>query len=244
MSDPHSDLDDRRADRLRVLSDMAGGMAHEFNQPISIIRTSAENMLIGYRRQWELPIERTMGKLEVIMAQCDRMSAMIDHLRALTQQDGDRSVRPTPVATVIANALSFVRAQCNARGIRIIMDDEAPQSLALIHPFALEECLLAVLYNARDALIADAKPGCIRIRTHRDHDGITISVSDDGPGMTPEQLEQVGQPFFTTKRPGKGVGLSLAMARQTLAAMSCSLSVTSVVGQGTTVSLRCPEAGA
>lgn len=241
MSDIQHDLDDRRADRLRVLSDMAGGMAHEFNQPISIIRTSAENMLIGYRRQWDQSIERTMGKLEVIMAQCDRMSAMIDHLRALTQQDGDRTVRPTSLATVIANALSFVRAQCNARGIRIVLDDQAPQAQGLVHPFALEECLLAVLYNARDALISAAKPGCIRICTQRDR-GLAISISDDGPGMSPEQLEQVGQPFFTTKRPGKGVGLSLAMARQTLAAMNCSLSVSSILGQGTTVSLRCPEA--
>ena len=238
-----------RSDRLRSLGEMAAGMAHELNQPLVGVRGIAEHLLIGLERGWEMSEERLRGKLGQIIDQAERMSHIIEHVRLFSREAASPELRETQVNEVVTSAVRLLSEQFRSHGLdlRVTLDPEVP--LVMANPFALEEVLINVLVNARDAVEdrlrhePDARAR-VAVETHVAHArgcGIAeVRVTDWGMGIPVSVKGKVFDPFFTTKDPDKGTGLGLSISKTIIEQVGGTIELESSEGHGTTVILSLP----
>jgi PAS domain S-box-containing protein len=196
--------------RLSTMGEVATGMAHELNQPLSAIVNYAN----GCTRRMQSgagQTEELLGALFQITSQARRASEIIRRLRALVGK------QPPIRADVDLNHLvqevcSFLEFETAKLGVQIEMD-LAPEPITVhVDLVQIEQVLLNLLSNALDALedTPEAERRLI-IRTRGGVDGeARVSVEDSGPGMEPERLAHLFDPFFTTKEGGMGMGLTIS----------------------------------
>ena len=243
------------ADRLRTLGEMAAAIAHELNQPLVGARGLAEHLLIGMERGWDIPPEKLRERLALIVEQADRMSHIIERVRLFAREAGKLEVHPVQLNDVIHAALGMVGEHFRARGIAV--ECELADALPLVdaNPFSLEEVVLNLLTNARDAVlekteaVAAAPPQKRPSRPHpgphafprRRRDGLrTDQVIDEGVGIPPENLAKVFDPFFTTKPPNRGTGIGLAVCKYIVEQFGGTIEIESEPGHGATVTIVLP----
>jgi histidine kinase len=214
------------SDRLRSLGEMAAGIAHELNQPLVGVRGLAEHIMIGLDRGWKFTDENIQKKVRLIVEQSERMTHIIDHVRVFAKEAGNPEVRLVQVNEVILSSTDLVNAQLRARGIEIEFGLTENLPYVLVNPFSLEEVILNMISNARDAIEEKTKrdPAStvpeIMLQTRGDGDSpdgsgqqVVIEVVDRGIGISAENLPKVFDPFFTTKGPDRGTGLGLAVSK-------------------------------
>ncbi len=239
-----------KADRLRSLGEMASGMAHEFNQPLTIIRGAAENLLIGEQRGWDISSEERIERLEVVIDQTARLTELIDHVRSLSNSNSNSEKVPVDCRELLESALGMVKAQIYSRGIEI-ETDIAYQGLKVIaNPFSLEESILALLYNARDAVQEslakhEGKEAKIYLKLSRLNNGreICIELRDTGTGIDESIRDRIFEPFFTSKAPDRGTGLGLSSAKNSIEEIGGKLELESKLAEGTTIRVTLPAIG-
>jgi len=240
-----------RSDRLRSLGEMAAGIAHELNQPLVGVRGIAEHLLIALERGWALPPEKLKQKLGQIVEQAERMSHIVDHVRRFSREADSAEVSPTSVNSVVEAALALIGQQLRARGIRVATRLHPELGPVLANPFSLEEVVLNLIVNARDALEERAEhepeaPLELTVDTSGgDVDGrpwVELRVADRGCGIPAAVLDRVFEPFYTTKGPDRGTGLGLAISRSIVEQAGGTLTLASEPGQGTTALVRLPVA--
>ena len=210
-----------RTDRLRSLGQMATGMAHELNQPLQGIRGTAEVLLIGANRQWKMTDKEFQDHLHFIIDQADRMNHTIDHVRIFAREAGKPEHYPVDVQDVIVATTKLLLSQFQSRGLDLNIKTEPHLPQVMANPFSLEEVLINLLINARDAtedLRLNATdhplpPICISTYTKHIHKTICIDICDQGVGIPENIADQIFDPFFTTKSPDKGTGLGLAISK-------------------------------
>lgn len=239
-----------RSDRLRSLGEMAAGIAHELSQPLVGVRGLAEHIMIAQDRGWNLSDQAIREKVSMIVDQADRMTHIIEHVRIFAREAGKPELRPISVNDVVTSGTNLLRAQFASHGL--CFDTELAPNLppVLANPFSLEEVVLNVLVNARDAVEErlDAEPEMpepgVSLRTYASNENgrnmVAIDVSDNGVGIAEEIQGKLFDPFFTTKAPDKGTGLGLAISKTLVEEFSGALTIHSQEGTGTTVTITLP----
>jgi two-component system sensor histidine kinase RegB len=219
-----------RQERLTSLVTLAAGAAHELATPLSTIAVVAKDL------------ERDMQKVEkqaqatddvrLIRREVERCRDILSRMR---NEAGDAAGEPFVPVTIGALINKVVEEQS---GTGPAVRSEVPSDLAacqLIVPSrAVGQALHVLLKNARDASPSGRD---VSLRVERDHDYVRFEIRDEGIGMEPAVLARVGEPFFTTKPAGQGMGLGVFLARAVAERLGGTLSVASVVGQGTLASL-------
>ncbi|MEW6379675.1 MAG: PAS domain S-box protein [bacterium] len=258
-------LEEQRAraivsDRLRSLGEMATGMAHELNQPLLGIRGLAEHILIGFKRGWNIPEAMIKEKIQLIVDQTDRMTHVIEHARLFARGSEHTELLPVQVNEAIKSCMELIGAQLRFRGF--ILDCELAEDLppVLANPFSLEEVVLNLINNARDAVADKLKTGppesrlpgsgcperssriVVRTFEEKSESGslVKIEVIDHGVGIPQNLIPKVFETFFTTKDPDKGTGLGLTISRSIVESFQGTISIQSVVNQGTAVTVTLP----
>ena len=239
-----------RSDRLRSLGEMAAGIAHELNQPLQGVRGMAERLLISIDRGWELTEEKIRDRANTIVEQADRMVHIIEHIRIFARESGKPERRPVKVNDVVRAGADLLGTQFRSRGIQL--DRELMESLPVIsaNPFSLEEVVINLLINARDAVEEQMNAGSVStpprvlLRTLLDQTDeskyVKIEVTDSGVGIPEEMLDKVFDPFFTTKGPDRGTGLGLSISRSIVEGFGGAIYINSTSGSGTTVTISLP----
>lgn len=239
-----------RHDRLKSLGEMAAGIAHELNQPLVGVRGLAEHLLLALERGWHMDPEKIRTKVQLIIEQADRMSHIIEHVRLFSREAGQPGQRPVEVNQVIRSSLDLVGEQIRHRGIDLTADlgQDLPQ--IMINPYSLEEVVLNLVNNARDAVeeklvqFPDLPTPHIvvqtRAREYQDASSVMIELRDRGIGICREHLEKVFEPFFTTKSPDRGTGLGLAISRAIVLDSRGEMTIRSEPGQGSCVTISLP----
>lgn len=238
--------------KLATLGQMAAGMAHELSQPMNIIRMAAEGaQLAGPDGTKAVD---TGAALDMITAQAARMGEIIDHMRIFSRKEDEAAVEVFSPIHCVTEAVNMVEAQFHAEDILIVARYPRGEPQVRGTRVHLEQVLLNLLSNARDAIRArwereeTARPGRITIdvAVAEPGDTLTITVTDTGGGIPAAILERVFEPFYTTKEVGSGTGLGLSLSFSLISAMGGDLTACNA-GEGAafTVSLPlCRTAGA
>lgn len=195
--------------RFTSLGEMASALAHEINQPLSAIT----NYLKGSRMLLErdvVPHERVAEAVERASVEALRAGDIIRRLRDFVARgETERSVESLPKLVEEASALALVGAK--EHGIRVHFSFDPAVDLVLVDRVQVQQVVLNLVRNAVDSLVAfDGPSRELEVCIEPDGDVAKVSVTDSGPGIDPEIVDRLFQPFITTKRTGMGVGLSIS----------------------------------
>jgi len=197
------------ASRLAVAGELTGAIAHEINQPLGAILANADaaDLLLasGAARDEDL-----RAILADIRRDDVRASEVIRRLRALL---ADHAIERDPVAIgeVIRDVEPVLRAEARRRDVTLVVRTPEPGMLIRADRVQMQQVLINLVLNAMDA-IADAAEGerTVTIATERIGDQVAVEVRDTGGGIAPDHMAHLFDSFFTTKRTGMGLGLSIA----------------------------------
>jgi two-component system, cell cycle sensor histidine kinase and response regulator CckA len=235
------------AQKLESVGQLAGGVAHDFNNMIMIMSLHLEAAR-DFAEHGQLDaVKRELDQIEIAAKRAADLTRQLLAF-ARRQPHQPRAVRASEIAS---NALRLLSRVMPA-SIKLVLDVHAPDAWLLADSGLIEQVITNLCVNARDAL-AD-NPGSITIAVAQrvveafEHElaspgpYVTISVADTGPGIPPADLPRIFEPFFTTKPPGKGSGLGLAMVHGIVQQHSGFVTVNSRPGQGATLTVFLPEA--
>jgi two-component system NtrC family sensor kinase len=144
---------------------------------------------------------------------------------------------PVNLSEVITSAARLVAHQRRGEGIEIEVEVEPALAKVSGDEGQLQQAVIALATNAIDAM---PDGGRLTLRAHEEQGSVLVEVSDTGAGIAPENLTKIFDPFFTTKETGRGTGLGLAVCYGIVAEHGGRLDVQSVVGSGTTFTIRLP----
>lgn len=223
-----------RTEKLASLAALAAGAAHELSTPLSTIAVVA--------RELELTIERDVPRSELaddarlIRQQVERCRMILVQLAADAGENSGEAIVALAPRDLVETALADVHEPDR---IRVVVSDAASAVTVAVPQRAVSQALRAVVENARQA----SPPGAaIELRVARAGQAVQIEVTDRGPGMAPALLARCGEPFFTTKEPGQGMGLGLFLTRTVLERIGGRLELSSTEGRGTRATLVVPLA--
>ena len=225
--------------RLNALGELAAGMAHELNQPLTALlaNTQAARRLIDDDPP---DLGEAREAMQLAAQQARRASEVVARLRRLVQQPGAER-RAVPLAATVRDALDLLQPELARRGI-VPRVGVADAGLAVqADPVAVEQIVHNLLTNALQALDqVDAGPRELAIDAEASEGAASLVVRDSGPGIAPEALPHLFEPFFTTRGDGLGLGLSLC---ETLAVgMGGTLSAANRTPRGAEFRLTLPRA--
>ena len=235
----------RQAQKLQAVGQLAGGIAHEFNNVLTTVLGALELL----RRR--LPSGPDgLGKLvDSALYAAGRGTRLTGQLLTFARRQRLLPV-PTDLNVTVA-ALSGLLASTLGRSIRIHTDLAQDLGPAMVDPNQLEAAILNLAINARDAMPGG---GTLSISTRNltvaadaplpPGHYVVVRVSDTGTGMAPDVLARAIEPFFTAKEPGRGSGLGLSQVHGLAEQSGGELRIDSAPGQGTTVTLVLPRASA
>ncbi|HEV8616814.1 MAG TPA: PAS domain S-box protein [Methylomirabilota bacterium] len=223
----------RQSERLAAVGELAAGIAHEVNNPVGIMSSRIELMLIE-AEEHGLPAT-VVEDLRVLHRQTMRVTDIAAKLLTFARE-GPSSRQLVDLNAVVQDALALVEKQLERDGIRIDCRLASGIPHVLGHANALQQVVLNLVTNAGQAL---GDHGAIRIVTAAaDPERVTLEVADDGPGISPAVLAHVFDPFFTTKSSGTGLGLSVTYG--IVREHGGTIDVRSEPGRGTTFIIALP----
>lgn len=232
-----------QAGRLSAMGEMTTGIAHEINQPLSIIRVAAEG-INDYIK------ENAPGTMEEeaagsILAQVNRTTAIIDNMRSFVRVGADDHA-PVDLSESVEAALSFFREQfrIHSVGLSVSLAEDLPG--VKVNPRKFEQIVVNLLSNARYAVDrkAASEPGIyekkikVRLFHGETENSVVFEVEDNGIGMEASVCNRCLEPFFTTKEVGEGTGIGLAVVNGFIREYKMGLSIDSIPGKGTVFRVR------
>lgn len=197
-----------QAGKLAVLGQMAAGISHEINQPLTALHTFTDNAADLLERG---RLDEVRQNLEFIKQMAVRMGYLVGEVKTFSRKPPTQRQKVS-ITEVIDQALMLVEPRRRQIGASI----EIPTASAEIQVWAdqqrLEQVLVNLLRNGLDAL-AEASDRLIRVAVSDDDRNVQLSIHDFGPGIPDDVLVHLFEPFFTTKSAGQGLGLGLAISR-------------------------------
>jgi two-component system sensor kinase FixL len=197
--------------RFNLMGEMAAGIAHEINQPLSAIATyaqAAKRML----EQEPLDMQTLADICKKIDDEALRAGRVLENLRKFIRKQEIQS-EPIDVNRAIVDVLNLIEADARAEGLRVTVQLEEGLRAVNANAVQLQQVVLNLTRNAVDAMrdSAGSKESGIVIKTARmGRGGVQISVADHGPGVSRQLGDNIFHPFVTTKRSGLGVGLAIS----------------------------------
>jgi C4-dicarboxylate-specific signal transduction histidine kinase len=198
--------------RLSALGVMAGGIAHEINNPLGIIHAMASD-LTEMTEEGAMTPEAVAGKSAIIRQTAERIAKIVKSLRQISREGISDPLRPTPVAKIVDETLEICRAKFKANGVELLLPGAIPDVRVFCREVQIAQALLNLLQNAFDAVLEQEGERWVRLEVKNGNDSVAVSVIDSGPGVPLEVRPRVGEPFFTTKPVGKGTGLGLSLSK-------------------------------
>lgn len=207
-----------QAGKMATLGEMSTGIAHELNQPLSVIKT-ASDFIIKKVEQKALIDEAIHHKLlSKINSNVDRAAKIIEHMRHFARKS-DINFENIHINRILKRAHDIFSQQLKVRGIEVVWQLAEDLPLVKADPGRIEQVFINLLVNARDAIeeksektgaaIDDEK---IIIQTLTEENLVVVKLSDTGIGMKEDVREKIFEPFFTTKEVGKGTGIGLSIS--------------------------------
>jgi signal transduction histidine kinase len=241
------------SERLASIGTLAGGIAHEVNNPLSFVlanqtfvREHLSALVEILQRDEELKdavavLREALEALDDAQTGAERVRRTIGDLKVLSRADPEPR-KPIELAPVVERTIRLARSHCKGRAR--VETELGPVPRVVANEARLGQALLQLVVNGAQAFPnADADENVVKVVTRTDPDGRAIvEVEDRGVGIPPEVLAHVFEPFFTTKPQGKGAGLGLSICHGIVASLGGHINVDSTPGRGSTFRIVLPPA--
>jgi C4-dicarboxylate-specific signal transduction histidine kinase len=225
-----------QSEKLAFLGEMAAGVAHEINQPLSIISMSAEAALMDIEQGQTANVAADLRK---IVSEVHRAGQVIFRMKSMGRRAPDEERFPTAINEIVAAALTQFREPFQVEGIVLRTEYCADAPVVTCHASQIEQVFTNILMNAMDAL-RGAPRREIAVRTlYLDSMG-AVEIADTGPGISSEAMPSIFEPFFSTKEVGKGSGLGLSIGYRIVQEHGGDIEVESKPGGGTRFRILLP----
>ena len=206
------------ASKMATLGEMATGVAHELNQPLSVIKTASNFFMKKVNAKEKIDDEILLDMSKEIDAHVDRAAKIINHMRQFGRKS-DLSLEKVQVNEVLKKAFEIFSQQLKVRGIEVVWDIQKDLPMVMGDYDRLEQVFINLLINARDAVedkwgSKEYKKGDkkISIMTKSGRKKVICEICDTGVGIPEPILDKIFEPFFTTKKVGEGTGLGLSIS--------------------------------
>jgi two-component system NtrC family sensor kinase len=225
-----------RSERLASLGTMLAGIAHELNNPLSNVSTSAELLA---EQDGELEPEDRRELIRQIVSETDRATEIIRTVLDYSREPRLER-RPTNLLSTLLDSVLLVRGELPTH---LSVDlDVAPDLHVLAHKTKLQQAFINLLKNAIDAMREAGREGTIAVsaRHGAGEAQVELVFRDRGAGIPAHVIDRVFDPFFSTKDVGHGTGLGLYLVHQIVEQAGGTIRLESTAGEGTTVTIRLP----
>ena len=222
------------ADKLATIGRLSAGVAHELNNPLSNILGYAE--LIKGEHELEEEVGNDIDKI---------ISASL-HARKIVREllVFSRQIPPLKskvyLNTIIRDSIFFLKSQCKNKGTSLSLDLDSDLPDLIADPSQMNQLIVNLVVNSIHSISRECE-GKIIIQTSFTKDRITLTIKDNGEGMSPEVKKQIFLPFFTTKEVGEGTGLGLSVVHGIVTSHSGEIQVVSKEGEGTRFDIIFPS---
>jgi signal transduction histidine kinase len=235
MSPVENDADvDPMRERYEELAELAGSLAHEIKNPLSVIHMNIDLLSEDLAEIDSPTSRRSIDRVDIVRGQCQRMEALLrDFLRYTRLRDID--LVPGSLNDQVEMVLRAYQAQADADGIDIkrYLDSDLPA--VLLHSDSLQAALMNLVKNALEAM---QRGGQLMVRTYTKRKSVALDLIDTGSGVDDNTVLHMFEPFYSTKDGGSGLGLPTA--RKIIEAHGGRISVQSETGRGTKFTLEFP----
>jgi len=205
-----------KASRLAALGQMAGGIAHEINNPLTIIQGNSD-LLKMFLKKDIVDEKKVFHCLDNIDETIARINKVVKSMLIVSRGEVNTNKETVPLRESINLALSLSQEKFKTQGVHITMNKENKSFDTLLHydSVHLSRVFLNILNNAYDA-IAELSEKWIKITAFHDKDCVYVQISNAGPGISKKVADKIFDPYFTTKDVGKGTGLGLSITASLL----------------------------
>ncbi len=223
-----------QAEKLATLGTLAGGVAHEINNPLTAVLTNAQILLMDARKD-------DVESISLIEEGAKRCQTIVQKLMNYARKTAEEAPhRDVDLREVVQGTCALLGFQLKQENISVEM------KLGIVPPVKgiageLNQVLTNLLVNARDAIYTAKVAGRITVETLETSGSVELVVTDNGIGISKENQKKIFDPFFTTKDVGSGTGLGLAVSFGILKRHDASITVESHPGEGATFVIRFPK---
>ncbi|THE11792.1 PAS domain S-box protein [Bacillus timonensis] len=216
----------RRREKLSVVGELAAGIAHEIRNPLTTIK--------GFVQLQKEKDESNTQISDIILSELDRINQIVSELLVFSKPQS-KILKEFKVSDLIDYVIKLTSHEAILHNVEVRVENDAAKAILYGDKNELIQVFVNVIKNSIDAMPAGGK---IRIRTKVNNDKVKIEVIDTGVGIPKKRLKKIGEPFFTLKE--KGMGLGLTMSNKIIQDHKGTFHIKSKVGFGTKVMIKLP----
>ncbi|HPV33840.1 MAG TPA: PAS domain S-box protein [Bacteroidales bacterium] len=233
--------------KLESLGQLAAGITHEMNQPLTAITMGLENILFHLKSE-DITKHYLENKIGTILENIQRINRIIDHVKTFSRNQQNARFTRMNLNEAIQGALLLLKSQFSERNIHFNLQLHPEPLYFLGDRFKVEQVVINLLNNSKDALEQKAHNQSlnfnktIAIRSFIiNSNNIGMEIEDNGTGIPPQLLDHIFEPFFTTKEINKGTGLGLSIVYGIIEELKGNIEVKSEFGEGTCFTCEFPS---
>lgn len=235
-----------QASKMATLGEMATGVAHELNQPLSVIKTASSFFIKKISRYEKMDDDVLINLLTKIDSNVDRASRIITHMRQFARKSEGKLER-VQINEILEKAFEIFSQQLKVRDIEVVWEIEKTLPRVLGDPGRLEQVFINLILNARDAIEerwahqeSEHQERRITFKTWMSENTVNVEICDTGIGISKDIRDKIFEPFFTTKDVGKGTGLGLSISYGIIRECGGAIHFASEEGMGTRFKIQFP----
>ena len=221
------------ADRLASIGEMAAGISHELNNPLTNILLMSRLLI-----EDEIP-DAVKEELQLINNEAKRASTVVKNLLTFARKH-DAIKQPSQVNSIIADVLKLRAYEHKVNNIEVTLNLDADLPDILVDYFQIQQVFLNIILNAEQVMIESSGKGRLTVTSGTIDGNISIKFADNGPGIMPDHFHHIFDPFFTTKEVGKGTGLGLSICYGIIRSHNGRIFAESELGKGATFTVELP----
>lgn len=219
----------KRKEKINLLGDLASSIAHEIRNPLTVVSGFMQLLIKDH-----ISDQNKKEYFHLMISELNQAESIITNYLSLTKKDAHHQEQPVNVISLIQQVIEVINPYAIMNNVDIRFSSTVPIYLST-NPIKIKQCLINIIKNGIEAMVTG---GILYIKTNIYNDKLIVDIIDSGTGMTEEEVNRLGLPFYSIKE--KGTGLGTMISYSIIESMNGQIKVQSEKGKGTSFSISIP----